>query len=188
MNRTETQLLWVRRVTSWISVVGCIALSGCLGNDTVEDHPMQEDSTVPFVEATIAYPGTDARWAGPPGFSVSVTTLKKGNAQILVSPTGKKGTLKIEAAREEMNRLHTALRAEESPFLGCLLLVHVKLVRADGAAIERTGCRSQLGWPRFASEIVNHLMEVTDRSDSEIHFSAKRHHKKKHHKKGGRNN
>jgi hypothetical protein len=37
--------------------------------------------------------------------------------------------------------------------------VRVRLIRSDGTLIERQGCRGQAGWPRVASEVVNHFIE-----------------------------
>ncbi len=135
------------------------------------DHPTSEASS-PLVEAYIEYPGPHEKWAGPFSFVIHVTIRGPGKPQIMISPeilkpqatekktesVGSQG-LSTEAVREELARLNAAMQEPERVFHGCLYPVRVSLIRADGVLIERQGCRGQLGWPRIASEISNHLIE-----------------------------
>jgi hypothetical protein len=173
--------------TNWnkgFFLVTLFLLSGCFGsnNDTFEDHPLEDDPTQPFVEVVIEYPGPRDQWAGPQTFSVRVTTLKEGPAQIEVVPSLSGSTshpvgrhshsahaLSVEAVREEFARLNHAMLVQEASFLGCLLPVHVKLTRADGAIMERRGCRSQGGWIRVASEVTHHFVELAINSHRTHH-------------------
>lgn len=177
MNRN--QVVWV---------LATLVLSGCFGSnsDTSEDHPLAEDVTKPFIEATIEYPGPHEQWTGPQNFMVRVTTWKAGKAQIIIHPPmihsegnrishyppqGTRG-VSIETVREEFARLYLALRTQEQSFQGCLLPVRVKLVRVDGVIVERQACRGQGGWPKVASEITNHFIELAMASQGEKGKSA----------------
>ena len=63
--------------------------------------------------------------------------------------------MKGETARDQLAHLATSLQGAEQNFRGCLSPVRVRLVRADGALLEKQGCRGQNGWSRIASESVN---------------------------------
>ena len=159
----------------FLLVVLLSLLSACFGsnNETVLDgSPFSDDPSQPFTNAYIEYPGPHRKWAGPQTFVIHLNAEGKQKAKVSI-PTGiftsgghslkdvhsSSHGLTIEAAREEMARLNTALKAKETPVHGCLSPVRVKLVRADKAIISRLGCRGQMGWPRVASEMVNHLIQ-----------------------------
>jgi len=69
--------------------------------------------------------------------------------------------LSAEVARTQINQLAAAIQSGDVEFSGCLSPVRVRLLRADGAVVEKQGCRSSDGWPKAASEAVGHFMEFT---------------------------
>lgn len=150
-------------------------LSGCLSmqSQTTVDNVTGALPSKPFVEAFVEYRGPADRWAGPTSFLLHVVAKDTGPAQITVVPslfgapaeterklasettkpaatTGMTG----EVAREQMGKLAAALQGVETPFRGCLSPVRVRLVRADGSLVEKTGCRAIDGWSKAASEAV----------------------------------
>jgi hypothetical protein len=166
---------------NWLvySIAGfALVLSGCFGStdERSEDsaNPLSDDPTLPFIEATIEYPGPHEKWAGPQNFSIKVVNWSAGGAKVTIHPPLSKNVshkmkhakqseasgLSTEAARADFARLHTALQSDESGVHGCLSPIKVKLLRADGALVERQACRTQPGWPRVAHEIANHWIEL----------------------------
>lgn len=63
-----------------------------------------------------------------------------------------------EAAREQLTQLASAIQGGDITFRGCLSPVRVRLIRSDGALLEKHGCRSQEGWPRAVSETVSRFI------------------------------
>ena len=64
-----------------------------------------------------------------------------------------------DVAREKLRYLAGAIQNGPEPvFKGCLSPVRVRLVREDGQFLEKTGCRSETGWPHVASESVEYFM------------------------------
>jgi hypothetical protein len=135
----------------------------------------------PIVEAYVEYPGPHAKWAGPASFVMHVDARGTGIAKLTVVPslvlpahhtegrvanrvlasvkdeTQEQG-LSAEAARQHLGNLASTLGQPESTFKGCLAPVRVRLIRANGALIERQGCRGQSGWTKAASETVNRFV------------------------------
>ncbi|OFZ22112.1 MAG: hypothetical protein A2X94_08785 [Bdellovibrionales bacterium GWB1_55_8] len=69
--------------------------------------------------------------------------------------------LPSDIARDRMRYLANAIESGlEEPFRGCRSPVRIRIVRADGDIVERTGCRSEKGWPRAASEAVEFFMNA----------------------------
>ena len=150
------------------------AMSGCLGSgsDTENDPIFSDGKSLPFTDAYIVYPGPNEKWVGPDTFTVHLSTIGPVDAHVTISSRILKSremgrhsirssshNLSIEAAREEIARLFASLKEHETVFHGCLSPVRVKLIRSDGALVERQACRGQSGWPKVASEVVNHLIE-----------------------------
>jgi hypothetical protein len=156
---------WRRTYSVLTILVSALTLSGCFGSSgsTTGDGAVTDNGDKPFVEGLIEYPGPHEKWAGPQTFVVHLNATQGALAQITVTPSITNGsvvqTLSVDAARESLAKLNTALQAKESPFHGCLSPVRVKLIRSDGVLVERQGCRGQPGWPRVASEIANNWME-----------------------------
>jgi hypothetical protein len=71
-----------------------------------------------------------------------------------------------EAARNHLNQLAGAMQNGDVAFEGCLSPVRVRLIRTDGAVIEKQGCRSGEGWSRAASEMVHQFILASSSVDS----------------------
>lgn len=161
------------KISSILGVISfSLVFSGCFGSgkDTAGDS--MGDNSIPFSDAYIEYPGPNARWSGPQSFILHSVTRGSGKTKVYVSSgiapgknpkaSGVKAvseSLSVEAAREELARFYASLQSREEIYRGCLSPIRIKLIRADGVLIERQGCRGQTGWPRVASEVVNHLIE-----------------------------
>jgi hypothetical protein len=171
-----------RMIPLWSCSGLLMVLSGCFGStgDSVAPRSQGEDSSLPYVEAMIEYPGPHEKWAGPQNFIIHLNTKSVGRARVEISTSifkaesGSTRELKPvtygltpEAGREQIARLSVALRAQESSVSGCLLPVRVRLIRADGVIVAREGCRGQAGWPQVASEVTSHLIESALASKSE---------------------
>lgn len=160
-----------------ITLAACVLVlgaSGCLSMQSQTSLDNAATSTQPYVEGYVEYPGPPAKWAGPTSFILHVVAKDAGPAQISVAPAlftppGRDGTtmgrlpasikgLSGEAAREQLGHLATSLQGASTNFRGCLSPVRVRLVRADGALLEKQGCRSQSGWGRAASDTVNQFI------------------------------
>lgn len=66
-----------------------------------------------------------------------------------------------EYVRDQMNRLAAAMKEDTPSFRGCLSPVRIRLVRSNGALVEKAGCRSEKGWPHVASELVEQFMSAS---------------------------
>ncbi len=133
----------------------------------------------PIVEGYIEFPGPQAKWAGPQGFVMHVDAKGTGLARLSVVPailgvqsapapgpdSGPNRVLASagngvtsESARQYLANLASSLSQPEQSFRGCLSPVRVRLIRANGALIERQGCRGQGGWAKVASETANRFI------------------------------
>lgn len=155
--------------------------SGCLSmqSPTTIDNIQQAATTgsQPYVEAYVEYRGPSDKWAGPTTFLLHVVAKDAGVARVSITPalfgapakdapnTAGRGLaskgMAGETARDHMARLALSVQGGDIPFRGCLSPVRVRLVRADGALLEKSGCRSGEGWPRAASEAVNQFIVST---------------------------
>lgn len=69
--------------------------------------------------------------------------------------------LPADIARDRLRYLANAIESGvEEPFRGCLSPVRMRIIRADGNIIEKTGCRSEKGWSRAASDAVEFFMNA----------------------------
>ena len=63
------------------------------------------------------------------------------------------------ALREQIGALATSVQnAGEAPFQGCLNPIRIRMIREDGALLERQGCRGSTGWSRTISQAVSGFM------------------------------
>lgn len=66
-----------------------------------------------------------------------------------------------DVARDRLRYLANAIESGvEEPFRGCLAPVRMRIIRADGNIIEKTGCRSEKGWSRAASDAIEFFMNA----------------------------
>lgn len=157
------------------------AASGCLSmqsQSTIDNIQQSATKSLPYVEAYVEYRGPAEKWAGPTTFLLHVVAKDAGVARISITPALFNSRIKDDApttagrglasrgmpgetARDHMARLASAVQGGDEPFRGCLSPVRVRLVRADGALVEKSGCRSETGWPRAASEAVNSFIVST---------------------------
>ncbi|MGK5086633.1 hypothetical protein WDW86_03675 [Bdellovibrionota bacterium FG-2] len=168
------------------TLVGVVlGFSGCMGlhqGSSVDGTPSaQQASEKPYVEAFFEFPGPQEKWAGPPSFILHVVARDAAATEITVTPElyGKRGpqknmennptmasdrrpasqTLTSQATRDYLATIATNMQtAASADFSGCLYPVRVRLVRSDGALLEKQGCRSQAGWARSAGEAVNYFV------------------------------
>jgi hypothetical protein len=165
----------IATLTGW----GCLSIQNqtSLGGAT-------DSSTLPYTEAYIEYPGPQEKWSGPSSFLLHVVAKDAGPVQIVMTPVFTKEPAKevgpqaptsvtrapasapaaalamtTAEAREHLSTLASALQGPASVFKGCMSPVRVRLVRTDGALVEKQGCRSDLGWSRTVSNTVAAFME-----------------------------
>ena len=152
-----------------------VLLTGC---SSMNDHPIQEmtPSNAPFVEAQLEYSGPDARWGGPATInfymSAAGDTVKAVMRPELIDLNKKQelapgsrhlaalNGYKVEDARKDLLELAQHVLESESPYKGCMYPVKVKIVRSDGAVLEKKGCRSESGWTRSASQWMSKVMNA----------------------------
>jgi hypothetical protein len=140
--------------------------------DSVSGAPGSGAAAQPYVEAFVEVSGPHARWSGPATLSVHVVAREPGQAKITLTPelfasspapTVRKQpdarapasvqTIPSDTARQQLAQLATSLLGGDEPFSGCVMPVRVRLVRQDGAVLDKQGCRSQTGWTRAAGEL-----------------------------------
>jgi hypothetical protein len=162
------------RTLSIAAFAGVLAsgLSGCLSMQSQSTIDGITGSNQPFTEAYIEYPGPQRKWSGPSSFILHVQAKDAGNAQISVTPNlfddrdgSTSGRLPAsahgvpgEVARTRLAQLYTALQGQNQNFRGCMYPVRVRMIRADGALMEKVGCRSAMGWSHTASEAVDYFI------------------------------
>ncbi|OFZ55689.1 MAG: hypothetical protein A2428_13410 [Bdellovibrionales bacterium RIFOXYC1_FULL_54_43] len=130
-------------------------------------HVVAREGTAVQVTATPAWFNTPIKGMGEID---APTTLGRAPASAIamlkplerIAPPPAPAGLSIETARGQLQLLSEAIQSEtEHKFSGCLNPVRARLIRADGSLIEKTGCRSDLGWPRVASESVHYFMTAS---------------------------
>lgn len=143
-----------------------------------------------YVEAYVQYAGPQEKWSGPSQLIVHVMAKEAGNAQISVTPasfqeapepekpsdtTVQQRTLASthgvtsEQAREQLAHLATEMQGADDKFYGCLYPVRVRLVRVDGALLEKQGCRGQGGWTKAASEATSFFSSRVEKTRPWVH-------------------
>jgi len=155
-------------------VTGCLSMNSSSTLDNVADAT--KGATQPYVEGYVEYSGPQARWSGPTTFTLYVSAKDSANAKVSVTPaffgetqnpapkyvgrdpasaTSTPLGISGDKAREQLAYLATALQGADSGFSGCLSPIRVRLVRADGALLDKQGCRGQTHWSGAVSESVN---------------------------------
>ncbi len=65
------------------------------------------------------------------------------------------------ALREQIVALATSVQsAGETPFAGCLNPIRIRMIREDGALLERQGCRGSTGWSHTVSQSVASFLDA----------------------------
>jgi len=182
-------------ITSVLALSACMSARNHPALDAAQNAVNgKSDSGLPgvrsseaFTEAYIEYPGPHAKWAGPASFVIHISTKNPHWALINVAPAwfntseeeqagltsetankvNTKG-LSSDYARERIRYLAGAMQQGPEPtFKGCLYPVRVRLIREDGTFIEKTNCRSEVGWPKVASEAAEYFLTAKLRGLSE---------------------
>jgi hypothetical protein len=176
MKKKISALVFVQALFFALGLLLAPACVSTNNDDLTSPVAPSDHSGAPFTEAYIEYPGPNDKWSGPQNFVVHIQTRGTTSAQITIVPKQQNaptqggtqaGTdtdaqiVPIEMVRDQLARLSAAIQEKENTFRPCLYPVRVNLIRSDGALVERQGCRGNEGWPRVASEVVNHLMEMT---------------------------
>ncbi|MEK6580270.1 MAG: hypothetical protein AABZ55_13680 [Bdellovibrionota bacterium] len=161
---------------SALGVALSVVLSGCMSmqSQTTLEAIQVAGGNQPYVEAYIEYPGPNAKWAGPASFILHITAKDTAAAQVAMTPNwlfpmsnpkdralASERTISGEVAREHMARLVTAIQAGDTEFSGCLYPIRVRLIRADGAIVEKHGCRGPVGWAKASSEVVDQFITAS---------------------------
>lgn len=144
-----------------------------------------------IVEVYFEFPGPQEKWAGPASFVLHVSAKDPHWALIHIAPAwfNEEDTFDVpvpgvspapnpakvsikglssDFARERMRYLAGAVLSGNDPaFKGCLSPVRVRLIRDDGTFIEKTGCRSESGWSKIASDMVEYFMTAKLRGVSD---------------------
>lgn len=166
-----------RMALGWGAGLASLLLSSCLGMQSQSTLDGIQGATHPYVEAFIEYAGPHAKWAGPSNFMLHVVAKDAGAAKITVTPALFRDALPPagmskdrapasqgvpgEHARQRLAHMATSLQGADQTFKGCLSPLRVRLIRADGAVLEKQGCRGQSGWAKGASEAVSHFISAS---------------------------
>lgn len=159
-----------------LMISGCLSMQNQPSLEAIQKFGARQEAH-PFVEAYIEFRGPQEKWAGPANFLLHVVAKEAGAARITVTPpvfgasrlsVVQKGAVVVqpsvspgmsgEVARNQLNALALAAQGGDDPFQGCLSPVRLRLIRADGAVVEKQGCRGQKGWPKTASEGVSRFI------------------------------
>jgi hypothetical protein len=172
--------LLTNRCREWAIAGLLITATGCVGSQPQSAMDAME-AGMAFVEGYIEFGGPDARWAGPESIILHVDARDGVDAKLDLTPTifkrgGKKGgastarralasagnavAIPSEAVRGMLADLAATLDSPDRAFRGCLSPVRVRLIRSDGAVVERQGCRTQIAWTRTASRIFSDLLSL----------------------------
>ena len=75
--------------------------------------------------------------------------------------------LTSERARERLAAFRDELSDEPEPFAGCMSPLRIRLVAANGALVERQGCRGTKGWAKAASQLVADFMAAAAQAQAD---------------------
>jgi hypothetical protein len=151
-------------------------IAGC----STQVAPKDAVTDAPFVEAYLEYVGPPEKWAGPGTLMVHLTAKDLNSAEVALSPDlieqiiKRHQTSKVppltpvtattrptgELAREKFAYLAEAISTDKSKFFGCLYPLRARLIRSNGAVVEKQGCRSFQGWPSIASRTVSQMLAM----------------------------
>lgn len=153
-----------------------------------KDHPMEEllseaalsgaEGPLSWVEAFIEFSGPEDRWAGPPSLVFRIEAPKGGELALVQTnfdiplapklvPADGRALAKADEPKLMANQVRIDLAAfarmiEQAPLDekagACLYPLRARVMRADGAILEKTGCRGNGGWTRTAGFLVDHYL------------------------------
>lgn len=156
-----------------------VLATGCVGSQPQSALDAME-AGMAFVEGYIEFGGPSARWAGPEAVVLHVDAHDSNHAKIDLTPTifhkapkgsattsgrglassGKAVVVSSETVRGLLGDLAGTLDSPDRQFRGCLSPIRVRLIRSDGAVVERQGCRTQIAWTRTASRVFSDLLSL----------------------------
>ena len=156
-----------------------VIATGCVGS---QQQSLTEalEAGIFFVEGYIEFGGPDSRWVGPEAIVMHVDARNSNHAKIEVTPTlflkarkggtptsgrglasnGKSVVVSSEVVRGLLGDLAGTLDSPDRQFRGCMTPIRVRLIRSDGAVVERQGCRTQVAWTRMASRVFSDLLSL----------------------------
>lgn len=157
-------LRWVLVVLTLIGMgaMGAGCFSTLTNNPALDVMESMANPRKTYVEAYIEYQGPDEKWAGPATFLIHINA-KEEKAVIKVVQSSRSGSqgMASEVAREYLDRIASAIYDGDLSFRGCLTPLRVRMIRSDGAVLDKSGCRSSTGWPKVVSEVVDLFMEAS---------------------------
>ena len=155
------------------SFSGCMSMQGQGTMDAIQSSL----PNAPVVEAFIEYPGPAERWAGPRSFLLHISARDGQSAVIEVMPKTFEQTepevkdrkvassggdartgITADLARDYLGQFSQVVNETQPEFSGCLYPIRVRLVRANGALVEKQGCRGYGRLASGASDFVNFFM------------------------------
>lgn len=159
------EALWIKRTGMILCLLTLLTACSSANRSSPALEVVSGQPKNPVVEAWIEYPGPPSRWAGPSSLLIHIDVHPNGDtAKItwtseaqLFSDAGK--PIPRETVQDALDDLSEALHASAIPLPEtCVNPVRVRLIRSDQSVQERRGCRSPIGWPRIASEVVSDLL------------------------------
>jgi hypothetical protein len=174
--------VWVKTFAAGLATgslgLGALALPGCMSMQSPSVQDTIQKGQQPYVEAFIEYSGPQSKWAGSATWVLHVNARDAANPQVSFTPRfvdePQVGSPRGLASEKNASRAAAFLRTElaelastvqnagEPIFRGCLYPVRIRMVREDGALLERQGCRSSSGWARNVSESVSRFLASND--------------------------
>lgn len=187
----------LRTIRALVLLTAAASLPACFAIPTKKEvaraTPAAAMAESPIVEAYMEYVGPPERWAGPQTLVVHLTAKDPEFAQLTVNPpiaeagallaplsnsslAGPRrplldgaNRLSYGVAKDNLSFLASSVKESPDPqFTGCLYPLRLKLVRSNGAVIERNGCRSLQGWPVVFSDVTSRVLTASMHPASDL--------------------
>lgn len=181
---------------SSLSLLGLFGLAavmaGCLGaqqQSTLDNMGAAvtggKSQAVPVVEAYFEFAAPHEKWAGPAALNLHLVAREGDFAKLKWTSRTLQPTLSalpgqvlnphanfrvpLGVAREALAQLEKGIKEGNEPFFGCTSPVSLKLIKANGAIVEKQGCRSDRGWPKLASQLTSDWLKITAQGSAAPH-------------------
>jgi hypothetical protein len=176
-----------------LGFVGLAAvMAGCLGaqqQSTLDNMGAAvaggKSQAVPVVEAYFEFAAPHEKWAGPAALNLHLVaregdfaklkwTSRTLQAELAALPGQVQNPdpnfrVPLGVAREALAQLEKGISEGNEPFFGCTSPVSLKLIKANGAIVEKQGCRSDRGWPKLASQLTSDWLKITAQGSAVPH-------------------
>lgn len=169
----------MKRILGLVILSAVFGVSGCMSMQNQGAISALEDLAGgrPYVEAYVEYRAPSEHWAAASALMVHVVAKDEALAEVTFtpdwftpmvapaefsnrSPASAGSKLSSEVARDGLIRLAAAMQEDDASFKGCLYPVRARLIRDDGAILEKNGCRSDHGWTKTASALVSDWVQT----------------------------